>query len=103
MERGRYEDSITFLEFQAHFPRSQSHRLLRKGQWLGLYPDRKSIGRSFYPGFRSERKALLQVLLYLWRCHREFLGDAAVMVEVDGKPLISYIDYLCDLEASLIE
>ena len=56
----------------------------RHGQWLGLFPEHPNIGRTFRSGFRSERKALLQVILGLWKYHQgtetptefmEFLSD----------------------------
>ena len=73
----------------------------RTGQWIGLYPGRPSIGRSFYSGFRSERKALLQVLVYLWKSHRDSVENSEV--EIEGMPLLEYISYLQDMEASVLE
>ena len=63
----------------------------RHGQWLGVFCNRPNIGRTFRAGFRSERKALLQVVLGLWKYHQgdqpptefmEFLSDEIAVCEI---------------------
>ena len=74
------------------------------GQWLGLYPDRATTGRTFRDGFRSERKALLQVLIALWRSHANAIGEIEVeSTMVDGVPLLEYIELLSDEQAACLE
>lgn len=46
--------------------------------------------------FRSERKALLQVLIGLWKYHLDAVKDEAEHVEVHGVTLKAYIDLLID-------
>lgn len=66
---------------------------MRHGQWLAVYPDKPTTGRSFRPGLRSERKALLQVLLSLWRNYQsQFPGVG----EVSGLPVAEYVELLAD-------
>ena len=76
----------------------------RHGQWLGLYPEKPNCGRTFRQQFRSERKALLQVLIYLWKCHAEALGSAeASKAVVEGMPMMEYIELLCDEQAACLD
>lgn len=50
------------------------------------------MGRSFHAGLRSEKKALLQVLLRLWQYHEQALNGEHCVVE--GVPLPQYIEVL---------
>ena len=76
----------------------------RHGQWLGLYPGRSTIGRSFRPGFRSEKKALLQVLIGLWRSYALEIGEEkAHETLVQEIPLLEYTELLSDEQAACLE
>lgn len=75
----------------------------RHGQWLGLYPGKPTVGRSFHPGLRSERKALLQVLIALWRSYAIEIGEEkAHETLVQDIPLLEYTELLCDEQAACV-
>lgn len=74
----------------------------RHGQWLGIFPNKPTIGRTFRENFRSEKKALLQVLIALWQSFLEDEGDEADGKKVQGVPVAEYVEYLIDLQSSCL-
>lgn len=76
---------------------------MRHGQWLGLYPGVSNVGRTFRVGFRSERKALLQVLISLWKSHEKALGDQAAHTYVHDMQVTDYIELLVDEVDACVE
>lgn len=47
----------------------------RNGQWLGLFPDRPTTGRSWNDHLRTELCALIEVLRKLWQYYLSVLDD----------------------------
>ena len=52
------------------------------------------MGRTFHSGLRTEKQALLQVLLAIWRFHKDAMGENFVNGVINNRPLPEHMSLL---------